>query len=72
VQVRQLKPSDLDPVKVWTTAEDHAHRVWDRGVKYYDNLRFVYLIQTRLKEWSDEQPDQLSSAPPDASRRNQK
>jgi hypothetical protein len=72
VQVRQLKPSDLDPVKVWTTAEDHAHRVWDRGVKYYDNLRVVYMIQTRLKEWSDEQPDQPAAAPPDASRRNQK
>lgn len=58
VQVRQLKPSDLDPVKVWVTTEDHAHRVWDRGMKYYDNLRLVYVIQTRLKEWSEEQPDQ--------------
>jgi hypothetical protein len=56
VQVRQLKPSDLDPVKVWMTTEDHVHRVWDRGMKYYDNLRLVYLIQTRLKEWSDDQP----------------
>jgi hypothetical protein len=60
MQARQLKPSDLDPVKVWVAAEDHAHRVWDRGMKYYDNLRLVYLIQTRLKEWSDEQPDQAS------------
>lgn len=60
VQVRQLKPSDLDPVKVWMATEDRAHRVWDRGVKYYENLRLVYLIQTRLKEWSDEQTDQAA------------
>jgi anti-sigma factor RsiW len=62
LQVRQLKPSDLDPVKVWVAAEDHAHRIWDRGMKYYDNLRLVYVIQTRLKEWSEEQPDQASAA----------
>ena len=61
VQVRQLKPSDLDPVKVWMTTEDRAHRVWDRGMKYYDNLRLVYLIQTRLKEWSDDQPEQAAN-----------
>jgi hypothetical protein len=72
VQVRQLKPSDLDPVKVWMTAEDHAHRVWDRGMKYYDNLRVVYMIQTRLKEWSDEQPDQSSAAPASSPAGNQK
>jgi anti-sigma factor RsiW len=69
VQVRQLKPSDLDPVKVWVAAEDHAHRVWDRGMKYYENLRLVYVIQTRLKEWSDEQP---AAPPPDAAGGNQK
>jgi anti-sigma factor RsiW len=57
IEMKQLKPSDLDPVKVWAAAEDRAHRVWDRGMKYYDNLRLVYLIQTRLKEWSDEQPE---------------
>ena len=77
VQVRQLKPSDLDPVKVWMTTEDRVHRVWDRGMKYYDNLRLVYLIQTRLKEWSDDQPEQAANgasvAPaPGAGAENQK
>jgi hypothetical protein len=56
IEMKQLKPSDLDPVKVWAAAEDRVQRVWDRGMKYYDNLRVVYVIQTRLKEWSDEQP----------------
>ncbi len=57
IEMKQLKPSDLDPVKVWTAAEDRVQRFWDRGMKYYDNLRVVYVIQTRLKEWSDEQPE---------------
>ena len=31
--------------------------MWDRAVKYYDNLRLVIEIQSRLQEWSDqEQP----------------
>ncbi|MCU1338975.1 MAG: putative transrane anti-sigma factor [Bryobacterales bacterium] len=62
-QVRQLTPADLDPVKVWTAAEDRVVRWYNRGVKYYDSLRVVYEIQTRLKEWADEQPQAGSPAP---------
>jgi hypothetical protein len=63
--VRQLTPSDLDPVKVWTAAEDRVVRWYDRGVKYYDSLRVVYEIQTRLKEWAEEQPaTQQTTQPP--------
>jgi hypothetical protein len=54
IKVRQLSPSDLDPVKVWMTVEDNALRTWERGVKYYDSLRVVFEIQTRLREWSDQ------------------
>ena len=60
--VRQLTPADLDPVKVWVSAEDHVTRWWDRGVKYYQNLRVVFDIQSRLNEWAEVQdaakPDQ--------------
>ena len=54
IQVRQLTMADLDPVAVWTAAENRVVRVWDRGVKYYENLRLVFEIQTRLKEWTEE------------------
>jgi len=27
-------------------------------VKYYESMRVVYEIQTRLKEWAEEQPAQ--------------
>jgi hypothetical protein len=51
--VRQLKPADLDPVKVWRSVDDSAHRTWDRFVKYYDNLRLVYEVQTVIEEWKN-------------------
>ncbi len=54
VEVRQLKPADLDPVKVWIALEDKTLRAWERGVKYYDSLRVVYEVQTRLKDWGDQ------------------
>jgi anti-sigma factor RsiW len=57
IDPRPLRASDLDPVKAWQTVDDRTHRAWDRAVKYYDNLRLVIEIQSRLKEWSDqEQP----------------
>jgi anti-sigma factor RsiW len=61
--VRQLTPADLDPVKVWTSAENRVVRWYNRGVKYYDSLRVVYEIQTRLKEWAEEQPAAQTAAP---------
>lgn len=57
IEVRQLKPSDLDPVKVWMAVEDRAHRAWERTMKYYENVRVVFEIQARLKEWTDEQAE---------------
>jgi Putative zinc-finger len=54
IEVRQLRPSDLDPVKVWVAVEDRALRTWERTVKYYDSLRVVFEIQTRLREWGDQ------------------
>ena len=41
---RQLRPADLDPVKIWMAVDDRAHRTWDRAMKYYENLRWVIEI----------------------------
>lgn len=57
VHGRQLTASDLNPAKAWTSAETHVNRAWDRGVKYYENLRLVFEIQSRLDEWASEVPD---------------
>jgi anti-sigma factor RsiW len=64
MNVRQLKPSDLDPVKVWMATEDRVQRTWERTVKYYESLRLVYAIQTQLKEWTDEQQGDSKPASP--------
>jgi hypothetical protein len=55
IEPRQLRPADLDPVKIWASIDDRTHRMWDRTMKYYDNLRLVIEIQSRLKEWTDQE-----------------
>lgn len=54
VDVQHLEASDLQPAKVWAAVDDKAHRAWARAVKYYENLRLVYEIQSRLQEWSEQ------------------
>jgi hypothetical protein len=51
--VREL--ADLSPANVYAAAEDRVTRLWDRGVKHYQSLKFVYEIQTRYQEWLAEQ-----------------
>lgn len=63
IEVRHVTPSDLDPVKIWTAAEDRATRTWQRGVKYYESLRLVYEIESRVKEWRDDGSDGASNQP---------
>ncbi len=54
IEPRQLNPQDLDPVKIWQSIDDRTHRIWDRAVKYYDNLRLVIEVQSQLKEWTEQ------------------
>jgi anti-sigma factor RsiW len=71
IEVRHLTPADLDPVKIWTAAEDRAARTWQRAVKYYESLRLVYEIESRVKEWSDDGNDAANkpaAAPPPTSK----
>lgn len=50
INVRQLELKDLNPVAVYHAAEDRIAGVWNSTVKYYESLRLVYEIQTRLRE----------------------
>jgi hypothetical protein len=52
--IRQPQLSDLRPSQVWAGVEDRATRAWGRTVKFYDNLKFVYQIQTTLREWQQQ------------------
>jgi len=54
ISLRQLTPADLNPVKLWQGLDDRAHRAWDRTVKFYESLRLVYEIQTRVRELTNQ------------------
>jgi len=56
--VRQLRASDLEPKAIWLGLENRVMDVWDRTVKFYDNLKFVYQIQATLREWQQQDEEQ--------------
>ncbi len=58
IEVRQLTPADLQPARIWAGLDDRMHRTWERGVKYYENLKLVYEVQTRLQEWTQQEEEE--------------
>jgi hypothetical protein len=48
---------------VWASLDDRAHRAWARSVKYYENLKVVYQIQTLLRDWQQQAEDQKAARP---------
>jgi len=54
LKVRQLQPQDLAPAQVWAGIENRADLFWARTLKFYDNLKFVYQIQSTLHEWQQQ------------------
>jgi hypothetical protein len=55
VHVQHLQAADLNPIRIWSGVEDRVFRVKDRAVKYYENLRWVYDIETRLKTLQEQE-----------------
>ena len=47
--------ASLNPANVYASAEDHAARLWDRGVKQYQSSKLVFEIQSRYEEWAAEE-----------------
>jgi anti-sigma factor RsiW len=62
VPVRQLKPADLRPSEVWASLDDRSHRAWARTMKYYENLKVVFQIQTLLRDWQQQAEDRKPAA----------
>jgi hypothetical protein len=50
IPVRQLQPKDLNPVEVWAVLDGRMHRLWERGVKYYESMRLFVEIKSRYRE----------------------
>ena len=64
VPVRQFTKEDLRPSQVWAGLEDRASRTWARTVKFYENLKFVYQVQTTLREWQQQDEERRTPAQP--------
>jgi hypothetical protein len=60
IHVQQIQAADLNPIRIWGSVEDKTMRLKDRAIKYYENLRWVYEIETRLRSLQD-QPQTSSS-----------
>ena len=65
IQVQHIQAADLSTVRIWYGVEDEAIRAKDRAVKYYENIRLVYEIESRLKDM-EAQPEASSQPPPGA------
>jgi hypothetical protein len=63
VRVQHIEAADLNPVRIWGGVEDKAMRFRDRAVKYYENLRWVYEIETRLDALQTQEQAQPQPAP---------
>ncbi|MEP7352485.1 MAG: zf-HC2 domain-containing protein [Acidobacteriota bacterium] len=51
----KIQASDLNPVKVWASAESRVTRLWDRSVKFYSNRAVVVKIESQIEQWKAEQ-----------------
>ena len=59
---KDIRLSNLAPAHVLEVVDDKTHAVWERTVKYYESLRLVFEIQTRLRELTAD-PDQGAPNP---------
>ena len=59
---RPLRAADLSPAAVWSGVEDRVYRGWQRTVKFYESLKVVYQIQTKLHDWQQQQEEEQKPA----------
>ena len=59
---RSLHPEDFNPVRVWQSVDDRVYRGWQRTVKYYESIKFVYQVRSRLQEWNQQQDEEQAAA----------
>src|SRR5260221_343325 len=62
ISPRQLSASDMDPKKIWASLDDRAMRAWARSVKFYEDIKIVYEIQSRLRDWTEQQEEEDRNA----------
>jgi hypothetical protein len=58
VSPSSLSSRDWRPAAMWATLETRANYAWGRTVKFYENLKFVYEIQSALRNWQQQQQEE--------------
>jgi len=59
---RPVTAADFNPVRVWQSLDDRVYRTYQRSVKFYESIKFVYQVRTRLQEWNQQQDEEQSAA----------
>jgi anti-sigma factor RsiW len=63
IEWRKVQLSDLKPTNLYQSANSRAHLLYARSVKFVNDLRVVYEIQTRLEPQPEAQPQPQQRAP---------
>jgi anti-sigma factor RsiW len=58
VSPRQLTAADLEPAKVYSALDDRAHRSWNRTMQFYESVRFIYDMKSRLSQLTEQQEEE--------------
>jgi len=67
---RPFTAADFNPVRVWQGIDDRAYRGWQRTVKFYESIRFVYQVRSRLQEWNQQQDEEQQSSAAERNKQN--
>jgi hypothetical protein len=59
---RQLTPADFNPAHAWQSLDDRVYRAWQRTVKFYESIKFVYQVRSRLQEWNQQREEEQAAA----------
>ena len=59
--VRPLKAADLRPAAVWSGVTGRVDYAWIRAVKFVDDLKVVYQIQTTIQKWQQQDEDRTAA-----------
>ena len=62
---RHITTADLKPSRLWEHTNREMHLAYSRGAKYYNALRIVYEIQSRVQTLNASSGDQDQSNPVD-------
>ena len=68
----KIRKADLNPVNVYRSVNRQTHLVYARGVKYVNDLRVVYEIQSRLRPPESPVREETPAPAPPASSPDQK